>query len=147
MLSQCSGCHLGACCRASCRSSGSSSNRRRRSFLALKERGDRSSLRCCGRSNCRRSGVSCGGILFSDHVHVVGGLHIGWFSAHRGVLCGITGQMLHHPGDSSRGPVNTCGATSGGVLSYVTPVVFCGRCAILCGCVIFCRIRYAMGET
>ena len=40
-----------------------------------------------------------------------------------GVLCGITGQMLYHPGYSSRGPVNTCGATSGGVLSYVTPVI------------------------
>ena len=30
--------------------------------------------------------------------------------------------MLYHPGDSSRGPMSTCGATSGGGLSYVTPV-------------------------
>ena len=95
----------------------------RRSFLELKERGVRSSLRCCGRSSCRRSGVSCGGFLFSLHVHVVGGLHTEWFPSHRGVLCGITGHMLCHPGYSSRDPINTRGATSGRMLSYVTPVI------------------------
>ena len=53
--------------------------------------------------------------MLSLHVHVVGGLHTGWFPSHRSVLCGITGQMLYHLGDSSRGPVNTCGKQRQGV--------------------------------
>ena len=141
LLSQCGGCHNGGFCCAGCSSSGSNSNRHRTSFLALKERGDRPSLRCCGRSSCRssrrrsrrrsyrsscrssyrscyrssyrssclsscrsscrRSGVSCGRILFSP-TSIVGGLHAGWFPAHTGVLCGITGHALYHPEVSSR---------------------------------------------
>ena len=38
-------------------------------------------------------------------------------------MCGITGQILYHPDDRSKGLVKTCGATSGGVSSYVTPVI------------------------
>ena len=31
---------------------------------------------------------------------------------------------VYHPGDKRKGPVNVCGVTSGGVLSYVTRVIF-----------------------
>ena len=39
------------------------------------------------------------------------------------VLCVIPRQMLYHPGDRRRGPVNVCGVTSGGVLYHVTRVI------------------------
>ena len=48
----------------------------------------------------------------------------GCFPAHGGcVLCVIPRQMLYHPGDRRRGPVNICGVTSGGVLSSATRVI------------------------
>ena len=127
LLSQCGGCHIGACRCASCcccgfnSSSRSSSRgsrryrrsrRRRRSLFGSKERGDRSRLHCCGRSSCRRVLAAA---FCSPHVHVVGGLHTACFPAHRGhVLCVIPRQMLYHPGDRRRCPVNVCGVTSGG---------------------------------
>ena len=140
------------CCRrfnSSSRSNRKRSRRCGRSLLGSKERGDRLRLHYSGRSSCRRSGGAGGGILFSLHVRVVGGLHTGCFPAHRGcVLCVIPRQMLYHPGDRRRGPVSVCGVTSGGVLSYVARVIFrllvinvkkyhrgvifCGWCGFLC---------------
>ena len=107
------------------------------------------------KSSCRRSGVSCGGIKFSPHVHVAGGLHAGCFPPHTGVLCGITGHMLYitplitpHP---TRVCVILCNPCDNSLVCFRFKKIITGCCIlwgvcylVTCGCVIFCRIRYVL---